>query len=487
MGPPFYKAWVQPLGRSAPRAHGRGDALRLEEDEPGRPAQGVPRSARGDGRRRRSCTSRSGGAWASPRSCGATRSTRARSAPRSASSTRSRPVIGISLCVFNAAVIVQEFALLLRARARAGVERANSERPLVAGRAAGTRAHARLAAARSRAGATADTSCHFGIVLMFMGFTGQSWNVDREASLFPGQTLRRGGLHAELRRRAHGGRQQQADGLRRRRRLQARQVRGASEPGEVHLQEAAGLADDRGRDRARAPRRRVPHRRIDQPGEQEPRRVPASHQPARLAGSGSAASSSSRAAWCACGRRSSSESRASGLGRAGSRRRRRASSSGSCSRRRPRPRRRRCPGTPGTVRIETDTERFIFGSLRCMCGTCARDLLSTCTCETAEEARDNIRAKLLAGEARDQIIAEYAAEFGPEALAVPPNTRDLPGDLGGAGRGDRPRRVRACAIHAALARDRGQRRLRVSGERAAYYRRGGPLRRAPRRRAQGSR
>ena len=39
--------------------------------------------------------------------------------------------------------------------------------------------------------------------------------------------------------------------------------------------------------------------------------------------------------------------------------------------------------------IENDTERFIFGSLRCMCGTCARDLLSTCTCETAEEARDN--------------------------------------------------------------------------------------------------
>ncbi len=57
-----------------------------------------------------------------------------------------------------------------------------------------------------------------------------------------------------------------------------------------------------------------------------------------------------------------------------------------------------------------------------MCGTCARDLLSTCSCETAEEARDNIRAKLLAGEARDQIIADYAKEFGPEALAVPPNS-----------------------------------------------------------------
>jgi cytochrome c-type biogenesis protein CcmH/NrfF len=78
------------------------------------------------------------------------------------------------------------------------------------------------------------------------------------------------------------------------------------------------------------------------------------------------------------------------------------------------------PGA-GTVHIENDTERSVFGSLRCMCGTCARDLLSTCTCETAAEARDRIRTKLQAGEGRDQILAEYAAEFGPEALAVPPN------------------------------------------------------------------
>jgi cytochrome c-type biogenesis protein CcmH/NrfF len=74
----------------------------------------------------------------------------------------------------------------------------------------------------------------------------------------------------------------------------------------------------------------------------------------------------------------------------------------------------------GTVHIENDNERAIFGALRCMCG-CPRDLLSTCTCETSEEARDKIREKIKAGEARDQIIAEYAADFGPEALAVPPN------------------------------------------------------------------
>ncbi len=57
-----------------------------------------------------------------------------------------------------------------------------------------------------------------------------------------------------------------------------------------------------------------------------------------------------------------------------------------------------------------------------MCGSCARDLLSTCTCETAEEAREKIRDKLRPGAcARDPILAEYATTFGAEALAVPPN------------------------------------------------------------------
>ncbi|MGH7434547.1 MAG: cytochrome c-type biogenesis protein CcmH, partial [Polyangiaceae bacterium] len=75
----------------------------------------------------------------------------------------------------------------------------------------------------------------------------------------------------------------------------------------------------------------------------------------------------------------------------------------------------------GTVHIASDLERSIFGSLRCTCGSCPRDLLSTCGCETADEARENIRAKIRAGEARDQILAEYATEYGSEYLSVPPN------------------------------------------------------------------
>ncbi len=76
----------------------------------------------------------------------------------------------------------------------------------------------------------------------------------------------------------------------------------------------------------------------------------------------------------------------------------------------------------GVVHIESVQERDLFGQLRCMCGTCARDLLSTCSCGEADEMRSRIRAKIAAGEARDKIISDYAAEYGMEALAVPPNS-----------------------------------------------------------------
>jgi cytochrome c-type biogenesis protein CcmF len=78
----------------------------------------------------------------------------------------------------------------------------------------------------------------------------------------------------------------------------------------------------------------------------------------------------------------------------------------------------------GTVHIENEREHQLFNSLRCMCGTCARDLLSTCTCDApdgATEAREMIRRKVAAGETNDQIILEYAQKYGSEALAIPPN------------------------------------------------------------------
>jgi cytochrome c-type biogenesis protein CcmH/NrfF len=76
----------------------------------------------------------------------------------------------------------------------------------------------------------------------------------------------------------------------------------------------------------------------------------------------------------------------------------------------------------GTVHIENDAERAIFEKLRCMCGGCARDLLSTCPCSSfAEPERERIRAKIRAGESREQILAEYVAEHGQDSIVIPPN------------------------------------------------------------------
>src|SRR6185312_12177148 len=73
------------------------------------------------------------------------------------------------------------------------------------------------------------------------------------------------------------------------------------------------------------------------------------------------------------------------------------------------------------LHIENDHERQLFSHLRCMCGGCARDLLSTCTCDFAEDTREAMRKKIQAGETDDQIIMEYGQKWGSDALAIPPN------------------------------------------------------------------
>ena len=76
----------------------------------------------------------------------------------------------------------------------------------------------------------------------------------------------------------------------------------------------------------------------------------------------------------------------------------------------------------GTVRIENEKERDIFTQLRCMCGGCERLPLTTCACGDAESAREAIRAKMVAGQTKDQIVLAYQKEYGTSALTVPPNT-----------------------------------------------------------------
>jgi cytochrome c-type biogenesis protein CcmF len=75
----------------------------------------------------------------------------------------------------------------------------------------------------------------------------------------------------------------------------------------------------------------------------------------------------------------------------------------------------------GSVQMDNDRERTVFSALRCMCGTCPRQLLSECACSTADQTRERLRTRLANGESPQAIIDEYTAEYGTAALAIPPD------------------------------------------------------------------
>lgn len=75
----------------------------------------------------------------------------------------------------------------------------------------------------------------------------------------------------------------------------------------------------------------------------------------------------------------------------------------------------------GSVQVDDPKEKAVFGALRCMCGTCPRELLSTCACSTADQTRERLRARLAKGESAQSIIDDYTAEYGTAALAIPPD------------------------------------------------------------------
>jgi cytochrome c-type biogenesis protein CcmF len=75
----------------------------------------------------------------------------------------------------------------------------------------------------------------------------------------------------------------------------------------------------------------------------------------------------------------------------------------------------------GSVQMDDLKEKQVFGQLRCMCGTCARELLSSCACSTADATRERLRMRLQRGDTPEMIVKDYTAEFGIEALAIPPN------------------------------------------------------------------
>ena len=73
----------------------------------------------------------------------------------------------------------------------------------------------------------------------------------------------------------------------------------------------------------------------------------------------------------------------------------------------------------GTVVMHNADERRLFSRLLCQCGECARLPMDGCGCNWATQKREKIRAEMAAGRSVDDIIASYREEFGPKAIAVP--------------------------------------------------------------------
>lgn len=74
----------------------------------------------------------------------------------------------------------------------------------------------------------------------------------------------------------------------------------------------------------------------------------------------------------------------------------------------------------GQAFARNDMERKLFSEIVCMCGTCGRQVLSECSCSFAHKMRATIQEMLDAGKTREDVIAyELATYPGQSALVEP--------------------------------------------------------------------
>src|ERR1700678_4468517 len=394
VGPPFYKAWVQPLGIVLLLLMGTGTLFgwKKTSDEALRRAFRAPVAATVLAVVAHAVFGHAIGfpavVWGDaiyPGPLGA--ALRAFNA--------FTPVIGFSLCVFNATVIVQEFVMLFRARASAGASRTTPVALWWLGGLPGF-VHTLLTLPPPSRRRYGGYIVHTGIVVMFLGFTGQSWNVDKETSLYPGQTF----VVADYTLRYDGARM------------------------EVDNNKRMVFADVDVFKHGRLEAHLTPAKFIYKKQPESPTtEVAMAHffrddvyvivgtiNPSNKNLASLQIHINPLVSWiwlgciiliagsvvCMWPQLELGESRvwAGARGIAAT-----AASVvfGIMLAATPSAHAQTMPGgsdKTGTVHVENDVERAVFSSLRCMCGSCARDLLSTCTCETADEARDKIREKL---------------------------------------------------------------------------------------------
>jgi cytochrome c-type biogenesis protein CcmF len=329
------------------------------------------------------------------------------------------PLLGFGLSVFNAAIIVQEFYVLFRARRRSGANKDTPAALWYAGIVPGFLYTMVTLPAPSRR-RFGGYIVHFGIVLMFIGFTGKSWTIDRETTMSPGQTYAVKDYVIE-----YVGPRMEVDNAKRMvfadvKVSKAGKPMGVLSPGKLMYKK---MPDSPVSEIAQLHTVRDDLYLVI--GTVSPQTKIASFQIhvnplvswiwlgalVLIAGSG----------LCMWPQFEPEESRVWNIGKglAGV-----ATSIclGIAIAALPAPAWAQSSSLhAGTVKIESETEREVFGKLRCMCGDCARLELSSCACGWAEDMRERIREKLARGEPKEKIIDDYKAQFGSDAMSVPPN------------------------------------------------------------------
>ena len=328
------------------------------------------------------------------------------------------PVMGVSLCVFNTAIIVQEFALLFASRARTGADKGTPAILWFLGGLPGF-IYTLITLPPTSRRRYGGYIVHFGIVIMFLGFTGHAWNVDRETTMKPGDKFQIDRLTLE-----YVGPRMEVDNSKRMVFADVRVTEGGKFKGMMNPAKFIY------KKMPESPTTEVSmlHSVRDDlylvVGSINPQTKVASLQ----------VHLNTLVGWiwlgciiliggsiiCMWPELQPNESRVWQFAR-GSAAVAASVTMGLCIALMPTTAfaQHTSSTMPSGERIRTPQEREIFTQLKCMCGGCAREPLSECVCGPSDQYREAIRQKLAAGETKDQIILAYVKENGSESLAYP--------------------------------------------------------------------
>jgi cytochrome c-type biogenesis protein CcmF len=423
VGPPYYNAWVQPIGLTIFFLMGFGTLLGWKKTSPHllRRAAIAPVSAGVGAVLLQLVFGKMVGfpalVWGDPIYAGALgQGLRAFNAIT--------PMLGVGLAAFNAAVIVQEFVMLFRSRAKSGADKSVPSILWYLALVPGflyTLVTLPPPARRRYGGYVV----HFGIVLAFIGFTGKSWTVDKEATLSPHQTMQADHYQLE-----YVGPRMEVD-------LTKRMIFTDLKVTDLRTGKYLGLV---------SPAKFIYKKSPDAPTT-EVSMISSLHDDL-YAVLGSANPQTKTASfqihvnplvnwiWIGCliltlgsficmwPQFEPEESRVWSVFRSGAAVAT-SISIGMLIALMPAQAHAQSQMATGTVHIRSEKERDIFKSLRCMCGTCERLPLTECACGDFEDGRAEIRREIDQGMSKDAILAAYVKEYGSDGLTVPPNTGAL--------------------------------------------------------------